>query len=262
MAPRYARGPMNEPPITSGAAPPPVSELAVAEIERRLQWRMMPALMFLGILAMLLLVAFWPSMFPPKHVTGLPDDPDVFAAAQLLRGHAVLPASELRFESALTGDVAPGLAPPADFGDRITRADQLIEGARGRLTRDIRLNVARGALDLMRHRYDRAERHYWYALDRYGDYPEARLGLGVTLALAGDIDRSHLGGRAQYLRAIAQFAAVGPKDAEYDEALYDRALLLERVGRRAEAAAVAREYLGRNAVGDARMQALAQGTND
>lgn len=252
---------MNEPPIgPTPAPPPPVSELAVAEIERRLQWRAMPALMFLGILGLLLLAAFWPQLFPPRHVTGLPDDPDVFAAAQLLRGHAVLPGGGLRFESALTGDVAPGAPSPADLDDRIAHADRLVEGARGRLRRDIRLHVVRGALDLMRHRYDRAERHYWYALDRYGDYPEARLGLGVTLAMAGDIDRSHLGGRQQYLRAIAQFAAVQPADAEYDEALYDRALLLERVGRRREAAAVAREYLARpGAAGDGAIRRVAAG---
>src|SRR2546425_10804435 len=86
------------------------SELAVAEIERRLQWRAVPALMFLGILTLLLAVAFWPSVFPPKHVAGLPDDPDVFAAANLLHAaHVALPASELRFESALTGDVVPGM---------------------------------------------------------------------------------------------------------------------------------------------------------
>ena len=52
----------------SEAPTPNVSELAVAEIERRLQWRAMPMLMFLGVLALLLGAAFWPNVFPPKLI--------------------------------------------------------------------------------------------------------------------------------------------------------------------------------------------------
>ena len=64
--------------------------------------------------------------------------------------------------------------------------------------------------------------------------------------------------RQHFLRAIAQFAALDPRDAEYEEALYDRALLLERVGRKAEAARYAREYVARGArVGVERMRAVA-----
>ncbi len=236
------------------------SELAVAEIERRLQWRAVPVLMFLGILSLLLAVAFWPSVFPPKHVAGLPDDPDVFAAANLLRAHVALPATELRFESALTGDVVPGIPVAPDAEARLAQAALLIGQARRRFSHDIRMQVASATLDLVRHRYREAEQRYHRAVDRYSNYPEARLGLGVTLALAGETDRNPLAQRQRFLRAIAQLAAVTPRDAEYEEALFDRAILLERVGRRAEAMRYAREYLARGArVGAERMQALSKG---
>lgn len=239
------------------AEAPNVSELAVAEIERRIQWRAMPAFIFLVVMAALLGVAYWPTLFPPRHYAGLPDDPDVFAAAGLLRAHVTMPASELRFESALTGDVVPGLKPGADLGDRLDRAAALLQQAAARLKHDPRLAVARAALDLSRHRYAAAERDYRRVLERCPNYPEARLGLGVTLALSGEIDRNALGQRQRYLRAIAQLAAVTPRDAEYEEALYDRALLLARVGRHAEAARYAREYLARDArVGVGPMRAL------
>ena len=239
---------------------PNASELAVAEIERRLQWRAMPALMFLGILGLLLGVAFWPSVFPPKHVAGLPDDPDVFAAANLLRAHVALPATELRFESALTGDVVPGMPAPPDADERLTQAALLIHEARGRLAHDVRMQVARATLDLMQHRYRDAERRYHAAVNRYSSYPEADLGLGVTLTLAGELERNALAQRQRFLRAIAQFAAVTPSDAEYEEALFDRAILLDRVGRREEALRYARDYLGRGAVvGAERMRAIVGG---
>lgn len=238
---------------------PNVSELAVAEIERRLQWRALPMLVFLAVLLLLLGVGFWPSVFPPARIAGLPDDPDVFAAATQLRTHVALPASELRFESALTGEVMPGVRAESDLDERLAKATELLDRARPRFTHDVRMRVARAALELARHQYADAERHYHFALDRYPNYPEARLGLGVTLVLAGELERNPLAQRQNFLRAIAQFAAVGPRDAEYEEALFDRALLLERVGRKAEAAGFAREYVARGAtVGVERMQQVAE----
>ena len=229
----------------SESAAPHISELAVAEIERRLQWRAMPALLFLGILALLLGVAFWPSVFPARHVAGLPDDPDVFAAARLLRAHVALPTGELRFESALTGDVVPGVRVVADADERLALAGKLLDQARPRLVHDVRWQVARATLDLARHRYGDAERRYHAALDRYPNYPEARLGLGVTYALAGEIERNPLAQRQRFLRAIAQFACVTPRDAEYEEALFNRALLLDRTGRHDEAARYANLLVAR-----------------
>jgi len=233
------------------------SELAVAEIERRLQWRAIPALMFLGILALLLAVAFWPSVFPPKRIAGLPDDPDVFAAANQLRAHVTLPATELRFESALTGDAVSGVPRAPDADERIAQAEVLLDQANKRFRHDVRMHVARAALDVVQQRYRSAEQRYQGAVDRYSNYPEARLGLGVALALAGELERGSLAQRQRFLRAIAQFAAVTPRDAEYEEALFNRAILLERVGRRDEAARCAREYVARGAqVGGDRMRAL------
>jgi tetratricopeptide (TPR) repeat protein len=245
----------------SEAPAPNVSELAVAEIERRLQWRALPMVAFLAVLLLLLGVGFWPTLFPPPHIGGLPDDPDVFAAATQLRSHVVLPTAELRFESALTGDVMPGMSVQPDLERRLVDAGQSLAKARPRLAGDVRMRVARGALDLVRQRYTNAERHYHYVLDRYPNYPEARLGLGVTLALAGELERNPLARRQRYLAAIAQFAAVGPRDAEYEEALFDRVLLLERVGRRPQAARFAGEYLARGAfAGAERMRAIAGAT--
>ena len=242
----------------SEAPTPNVSELAVAEIERRLQWRAMPMLMFLGVLALLLGAAFWPNVFPPKLIANLPDDPDAFAAATQLRGHVVLPSRELRFESAITGDVVPGLRPAPDMDDRIVHAAALIARARPRFGGNIRWHVAGAALALAKHDYNTAEAEYRYALDRYPNYPEARLGLGVTLALAGEIDHTMLGQRQHFLAAVAQFAAIGPRDTEYEEALFNRAILLERVGRKAEAARFAQEYLARGTrVGAAQMREIA-----
>src|SRR5262245_24948278 len=171
------------------------SELAVAEIERRLQWRAMPALMFLAILGLLLGVAFWPSVFPPEHVAGLPDDPDVFTAAKLLRANVALPATELRFESALTGDMVPGMPNAPDARERLEQASALLQEAHRRFARDVRLQVARATLDLLQQRYRDAELRYHSAVNRYSNYPEAHLGLGVTLALAGEIERNPLARR-------------------------------------------------------------------
>jgi tetratricopeptide (TPR) repeat protein len=94
-------------------------------------------------------------------------------------------------------------------------------------------------MDVVRHRYTAAATRYRRVVDRYTNYPEARLGLGMALALSGEIERNHLAQRQKFLRAIAQFAAVKPGDTEYPEARFDRALLLERVGRREEAEALA-----------------------
>ena len=88
-----------------------------------------------------------------------------------------------------------------------------------------------------------AERGYRAVL-YFGDHcPEAHLGLGVTLALEAQLERDLLRARALQLQAAAQFAAVSERDAPYLAALYDRAVMLERVGRRDEARRWARAYL-------------------
>src|SRR5437867_3766341 len=133
---------------------PHVSELAMADIERRLQWRVMPAFGFLGILALLLAAAFWPTVFPARLVAGLPPDPDVLAAVEELRGQVGIPSGELRWQSALTGDVPAGSRGGADEIARLARADRLLEAARPRLERDPRWQGAAAAIAVARRPID------------------------------------------------------------------------------------------------------------
>jgi tetratricopeptide (TPR) repeat protein len=221
--------------------------LAVAEIERRLRWRAVPVMLFAGILAVFLVAGLWPQIVPARSVRGLPDDPDLLAAARELRGHVAFPTDELMFDSAITGLIASGARGAVDQQHRIDRAEQFVERARPRLAGDPRWIASRAALDLVRHGYASARHHYRDALRRALEYPEARLGLGATLALQAEIERHPLAQRRLRLEAIAQFAAVSPQDALYAAALYDRALLLDVVGRREEAAKLARLYLERGA---------------
>lgn len=230
--------------MTEGPAPQ-IAPLALAEIERRLQWRAMPVIMFVCILSVLLGTVLWPHLVPPPHLVGLPDDPDVFAAALAVRGRVALPPGELRFRSSLTGPLAPGARPAADEYSRLGHARRLLERARPRLGGDPRWMAARAALDLVGHRYDVAERHYRQALERSTNYPEARLGLGLALALEAEIERHPLTQRRRLLEAIAQLAAVPRTAPESEDATFDRVLLLERVGRRVEAASLARMWLAR-----------------
>ena len=158
-------------------------------------------------------------------------------------------AGDLRFRSALAGEAPPGALFGAEEARLAERAARLIERARTRHRGDPRLDVALAHLDLARQRYALAERRYRAVTDRGVDSPEARLGLGVTLALQAAIERDPLRARALRLEAIAQLVAVDPRDPAYGPALYDRALLLAGLGRRAEALRVAQEYAARDPVG-------------
>jgi hypothetical protein len=83
-------------------------------------------------------------------------------------------------------------------------------------------------------------------LDLAPSYGEARLGLGVTLALRAAAEGDDARARGLRLRAISQFAAVPKADPCYQAALYDRVLLLPGVGQADEARRWAREYLTRD----------------
>ncbi len=217
----------------SGVPIPQVGPLVVAEVERHLKWRALAVLKFGGILGLLLGIALWPVIVPPPRISGLPRDPDVQAAARELAGRVAFPSAGLRLDAAIFGP--PAAFPAADLEARLTRANQLIDRARPRAGRDPRWQAASGALDLVRHRFAHAARHYQKALDGAAHYPEARIGLGVTLALESEIERSSLVARRRLLEAIAQFAAVSAKDPEYTVALANRIVLLQRVGRGGEA---------------------------
>ncbi|MBI5708833.1 MAG: hypothetical protein HZC42_00770 [Candidatus Eisenbacteria bacterium] len=226
--------------------PEPVSSSVppVAEIERRLKWRALPVLAFLGLMLSLAVVAGLSLLAPPRPLTGLPEDPDVAAARALVAGRLGFMTGELRFRSALTGEPA-AVSDPAAAAALADRAAALLARARERHRRDGRLAVALAHLDLARRRYASAERGYRGVIERGVHSPEAHLGLGVTLALAAAAEPDPLRQRGLRLEAIAQLAAVRPEDAVCDAALYDRALLLAHVGRRDEARRMADEFAAR-----------------
>jgi tetratricopeptide (TPR) repeat protein len=229
---------MTDPPQAAPPAPTPV-----AAIERRIRWRALPALLFLGILLFFVFLALMPVLFPPRTIAGLPDDPDVRAAHELAEGHVRVWAGRLRFASAITGydarDVAAG--PTDDAAGR--RASAHLLRARTRLPNEPRVLSSIASLDLVRGRLDLAEHRYRDALDHAEGYGEAHLGLGVTLALRADAEQNAELKRSLELQAIAHFAEVRPRDPVHAPALYDRAILLEDVGRHDEALELSRQYL-------------------
>lgn len=198
---------------------------------------------FVVILAALAVIALVGVYHRAPSVRGMSDNPGARAAIAALGGPLAVSSGDLRFETSL--DPGSG-APPRPGGPgthALASAESLLVAARKRRPSDPRLDCLLGHLDLARHRYENAERRYAAALGQASRYGEARLGLGVALALRaqteGDLRRT----RALNLRAIAQLAAVDEGDRFYLPALYDRVILLGRVGRSSEAVARARRYL-------------------
>lgn len=229
--------------------PQPAPTIApVAEIERRLQWRVLSIGGFLALMVTLAVMAAVSVLVPSRLVAGLPADADVAAARAILEARLPMRAGALRFRSALAGEALPGAVFGADQAQLVERAAPLLERARARHRGDPRLEVALAHLDLARQRHTLAERRYRAVTDRGVNSPEAHLGLGVTLALQADAERDPLRARALRLEAIAQLVAVDPRDAAFEPALYDRALLLDAAGRRAEALRAAAEYAARDSV--------------
>ena len=231
------RGVSSGPQSARITAPPP----ALEELDRRLRWRLVPLLIFLAMMIGLAAVAAV-SLLTPRHpVTGIPGDPDARAAFARVRGQAPPGMGGLRFRSELTGEAAPRVSQPAAAAAE--EADALLARAEARHLLDPRLAAARAHLDLARRRFEHAERGYRRALLLSPYYGEARLGLGLALALDAEREANPLEQRSLRLQAIAQFAAVPANDPVHAHALYDRAVLLAEVGRRAEAERHAREYL-------------------
>jgi tetratricopeptide (TPR) repeat protein len=202
--------------------------------------RIPPATAFLACLAVLLLAGLLPWIAPAPKPSGLPDDPQVRAAAALVQGRLALPASGLRFTSSLAGDSPTGVTEAPDLEERISQAARLLRDAR---SRDTRIEAAIAALDLAAGRYPSASRRYRRAIGRSSVYPEAHLGLGMVLALEAQAATYPVLERRLELQALAQFAAVPKQSMMHPIALYDRAVMLERVGRADEARRRAREYL-------------------
>lgn len=219
------------------------------EIERRLSWRAVSVLMFLASLLALGTLAGFSLLVPPPVAEGLPDDPLALEARAALAGRAVLGFDGLRFRCALIGEATPDRAIPVVDGASAARAESLLRQVARRHLLEPRASATLGSLALARRRWAEAEQLFRRAVDVRALCPEARLGLGVALAEQALTQTDRLRARALELEAIAQFAAVTPGSGLYPHALYDRALLLERVGRTAEARRRAREYLAREPAG-------------
>ena len=203
--------------------------------------RIPPMTAFLVVLAGLLVGGLLPWIAPAPKPSGLPDDPEVRAAAALVQGRLALPATGLRFTSSLAGDSPGGTDDVPDLEQRLFEASRLLGRAQ---SRDTRIEAARAALDLAAGRYASASRRYRRAIGRSSVYPEAHLGLGMVLALEARkaADQPVIERRLE-LQALAQFSAVPSQSVLHPIALYDRAVMLERVGRDDEARRRAREYL-------------------
>jgi tetratricopeptide (TPR) repeat protein len=203
---------------------------------------------FVLIVGALLTVALIGRFQRPVPVTGLPGDAAVRAAIAALGSGLPVTTGDLRFESSL-GRRDSGVTRVRDLGNdpgRIEAAEHHLLEALRRSPGDPRLEGWLGHLDLARHRYERAERHYRAAAWKAPHYGEAHLGLGVTLAMRARTEGDPRRGRALTLEAIAQFAAVDENDPLYLPALYDRVLLLAEVERVAEARKWAARYLERD----------------
>ena len=215
----------------------------VAEIERRLRWPALPALVFLGLMVGLLVVASVATWLRPDHPRGLPEDAALLAAAGLPDATLGVLAPELRFRSAALGGDVASHANDAAALERVAAAERALGHWAQRHPGEPRVRAALGALALARHDYTAAETHYREACERSPHYGEGRLGWGMALALDATRTSDPWLRRALTLRAIAQFAAVDPTEPGFPHALYDRAHLLAEVGRQSEAAELARQYL-------------------
>ena len=226
-------------PSAPGAVPP----------GRRAGWSPVALVSFVLIMAALLTVALIGRFQRPAPVSGLPEDAEVRAAIEALGDGLAVTTGDLRFESSLGPADSRAPRPPGLGGAvprRIEAAERHLQAALRRSPGDARLEGWLGHLDLARHRYERAERHYRAAEWRAPHYGEARLGLGVTLAMRARTEGDPRRGRALTLEAIAQLAAVDENDPLYLAALYDRALLLAQVERDEEARRWAARYLERD----------------
>src|SRR5262245_55024706 len=202
--------------------------------------RSSPALAFLLALVALGAIAIATLRTPVRIVTGLPDDLVVAKARDELHGRLAVETGGLRFTTALPGDGGtPDVALATEFAEAL-------RAARAPAATDPRRLAALGALDLAANRLEGAERMYREAVDLAPSYGEARLGLGITLALAADAEPDQERARGLRLRAISQCAAVPEADPGYLSALFDRALLLARAGREDEARRWAQAYAARD----------------
>ncbi|TMQ69126.1 MAG: hypothetical protein E6K81_15680 [Candidatus Eisenbacteria bacterium] len=212
-------------------APPPTSPAP---------GRPLPALGFLLALLGLAVVAFLTLRARPRIITGLPEGPAALQMRATLANRLSVDTGGLRLQASLLGDDGDDDARLANAAERAVLA------AIRERPRDPRLHAALAFVELAAHQSKDAERSYREALDLAPSYGEARLGLGMTLALRAQDERDAGRQRGLELKAISQFASVPEADPCYAAALYDRVLLLARVGRAEEARHWAKAYLARD----------------
>lgn len=229
------------------ASPPGIPPHAVAAPAGN---RSLSMLVFLALLAVLATIAIVGLILPTHVLEGLPDLDLARAARDSLYGKVSLGFDGMRFGSALTGEATPFRARSPLDAPRLSAAQSLLERAHATQPLEPRIVASLGHVALASGDYAGAEGRYRSALDLRASCTEARLGLGVTLArealLVGDLMRA----RGLRLQAIAQFAAVPRASRWYADALYDRALLLPEVGRRAEARRLGAEYLAQDSTSE------------
>lgn len=198
---------------------------------------------FLAVLASLLAVAGLSVFMPRTVVEGVPRDPSARAARDLLMNRLMPPCDGLRFRSAFLGELPSDGRPHGPDPGVIAQAEALLSRAREAHPLEPRVVAALGHLELARRHLERAAGLYRHAIELRAHCSEARLGLGVALALESERSADAFRRRDLALESLAQFTAVRPESELALDALYDRAILLARVGRAAEARRVAERYL-------------------
>jgi len=201
---------------------------------------------FLSVLGVLLAIAAISVLLPRTVVEGLPRDPSARAARDVLYGRVIPPCGGLRFRSAFLGESTP--AAPAHPSDALLlhEGEQLLERAHEAHPLEPRVVAALGHLALARRHLEEAALLYRRAIDLRSHCSEARLGLGITLALESEATADALRRRALALESLSQFTALSGESELAPEAFYDRAVLLARVGRRSEAEHQADRYFARD----------------
>ncbi len=218
----------------------------VEEIERRLRWPALPTLLFLSFLVMLLALAGVSLWLRPQHPVGLPDDAALCAELGLPDTTLAVLTDGLRFRAAALGGEPQAHTLDAAALERVEAMERRLALWARRHPAEPRVRAALGALALVRHDYATAADRYKEACERSPHYAEGRLGWGVALALDAERTPDAWPRRSRMLRAIAQFAAVDEHEPEHVLALWNRARLLDEVGRRDEALAFASAYLSQD----------------
>jgi len=207
-------------------------------------WSSRPLILFASIMVVLTGIGLFGRFHRSPGPAGFPEDAAVDSARASLHGRLEIDAVGLRFGTSFdAGD--PGHEPPLSPEDRVTAlaaASRWMAEARSRLQLDPRVACLSAHLDLASDRLEHAEHFYREALALAPRYGEARLGLGVTLVRHAATEGDERSVRALELQAAAQFAAVHEDDRFYLPALYDRTVMLARIGRTEEARRLARRY--------------------